>query len=292
MIYDDNMRKRIVQLLRNEYREDELDTLVVRRLSRRVEEIRRQTFVIYGYDTLQVFKDNLLTHFEREKTQNTEEYKRRRKHPDAFKWDVLTLLGFDTTAIYKKIFDSLFQELRNEQIISIQNQWEFCIECIIKASGYIKDQRFVSPLEDIYKNSADNRIKRAAEEALVRMQINPYYENYVHKRTRTIESVQTQRPDFDLSDLVFIWRSQNSFKELSKYLLSDYPYVYYSSGGEEDEVTSVSFEAFLYIQNNIMNADLQEILKTKSAMDNSEAKKTLYDWMQENYGNYEIRRIW
>jgi len=173
MIYDDNMRNRIVQLLRNEFAKNELDTIVARRFKVYEEQIRVKAFDLCRFDTLQPFQDSLYIYWER---------RSRTHHKDYWKYNVMGRLHLDTTAIFQKIFDSLFQEWKEQTITEAKETIQFDLKRIIKLCGAIKDRRFAPPLTDLFTQSLDEEIRRLAEIALVQMHIEPYRKNYFQRR--------------------------------------------------------------------------------------------------------------
>ena len=50
--------------------------------------------------------------------------------------------------------------------------------------------------------------------------------DYLKSRTRTLSEIKEERAPFSLHDFVYVLNSQDSFLELSKYLLSDIPYTW------------------------------------------------------------------
>jgi hypothetical protein len=82
--------------------------------------------------------------------------------------------------------------------------------------------------------------------------------------------------------------SQESFRELSKYLLSS-AYTMYTSEGPAGVAYGT---AFRYIMKYIENEDLWEIIGNPRTFDIKEGRFKIYEWMQENYGKYKIKRLW
>jgi hypothetical protein len=143
----------------------------------------------------------------------------------------------------------------------------------------------------------DNFRQETVIQALVRMQIEPYYTDYVQYRSKTIKQIKTEHSGFDINDLAYVLRTQESFLELSKYLLSDVAYSWAISdapvGTEVQEIAySVSSEAFDLIHYNIENKEVQKMIGNGYIEDYTPFLKPLYDWMQKNYGKYQIKRIW
>jgi hypothetical protein len=83
--------------------------------------------------------------------------------------------------------------------------------------------------------------------------------------------------------------SQESFCELSKYLLSS---AYTIVTGDLDLQGAAYETAFRYIMEYIENEDLWEITGNPDTFDIKEGRFKIYEWMQENYGKYKIKRLW
>lgn len=293
MLYSDEMRDRIVQLMRNELREDEIDTLINRRIDRRKERYMREVFRICRFDTLEIVQSMIDSLFVDLKSRNPEDSLLIRfEHIERIRFQdtVFQLLQLDTTAIFRRVFDSLVEGdkimWRREFLTNPGRE----LTPLAEISGHIGDERFVEPLIEALSNPwfRQNRVI----EALVRMRVEPYFSEYMKSRIRTVEQIKSEHPGFDINDLVYVLRTQESFLELSKYLLSDFP-LRHEQAGDESLVSATMFQgAFMLIRRNIVNADLQEMLEGKTGWSNPELRIPLYEWMQANFGNYEIRRIW
>ena len=123
------------------------------------------------------------------------------------------------------------------------------------------------------------------------MKVEPYYSQYFKERTRSMDEIKKERPNFRVEELVEVIRTQDSFKELSKYLLSEAPY-----GVDMSELGSVAYpiygDAYYLIKDNIENEELQEMIPGYTLHKDENVRKKVYDWMQKNYGKYEIKRVW
>ena len=194
--------------------------------------------------------------------------------------------------------------------------------------GYIGDKRFIKPLIELLNNfdKSLEDLKKSFEEeysdeeddwdvekdsdvinlnyqrgkvleALARMRIEPYYSDYIKKRTLTKEQImdEKERLNFNIYDFVYVLGTQKAFLELSKYLLSNKPYQTISSD-DGNYSLPVSESAFYLIRDNIENKDLQKMIKEVDIYDDdydlATLEKPIYDWMQKNYGKYKIKRIW
>jgi len=200
-------------------------------------------------------------------------------------------LRFDTTAIYQKIFDSLYQEWQKQVRIEAKEIVQFDLWSIIELCGAIKDERFVPALKNLYVQSADRHIKNAAEIALVRMNVEPFRKNYFQERIRRIQHIRDNSPDPDLgspiSDIAWNVRNQEAFLELSKFLLSDQPYRHIQINGSI-YTEFIADEVYSVIRVFIGNSEFLEIAGN-DVFSTPELRKKVYDWMQKNYGKYEFR---
>jgi hypothetical protein len=293
MIYDAEMRDRIVQLIRNEFREDELDALVNRQLKGRID-LEREAMRTCRFDTLDFFIVALDSFLIDQRNRNPDdsllvrfEHIERIKHT----YTIFKLFQLDTTVVFKQAFSNIVERERERARMDYLTHGSFIPVELFELCGYIGDERFVKPLIEALEKFDDTHQNQVITEALVRMRVEPYFGEYVKSRTRTIEQIKNERPRFNIEEFVYLWGTQEAFLELSKYLLSNVPWQYEASDQGVYPVSSVFGEAFELIQYYIINADLQEMLKDKDHR-SVEMRIPLYDWMQKNYGNYEIRRIW
>lgn len=297
MLYDDNARERILQLMQNEYREFEIDTLVERNIAWNDDLYGERILEICKFDTTQIFQQTLDSFYI--------ELKKKPKKAvgvigskSMYHYEVLKLLKLDTTEIYIKLYNEIVEkervELREEYLK--EKLERNSLRYLAYLCGYIGDKRFIKPLIEALDNPEDF-VKETVIEALARMRVEPYYSDYVKQRTRTLEQIKKRKPDFPIKDLVYVIGTQESFLELSKYLLSDCPYTITiiddrTAGTSNAAYTPISYEAFYLIKDNIKNEDLQKIINKNHISDVPEMATQLYNWMQKNYGNYKIRRIW
>ena len=294
MVYSNETRDRIVQLIRNEYREGELDILVNSFVRGRID-FEREAMRMCRFDTLDFFvvaMDSFLLD-QRNRNPNDsslikfEHFERSNNAHTIFK-----LLQLDTTAVFRQAYNKIIERESEKARADYLANMYFDLVRLFELCGYIGDERFIKPLIETLEKSDIARQNRVITEALVRMRVEPYFAEYVKSRTRTIEQIKNERPGFGIREFVHLWGTQEAFLELSKYLLSDIPYRFEQSGDETYSVSSIFDEAFNQIQGYIRNADLQEMLKNKTSRNNPGIRMPLYNWMQANYGNYEIRRIW
>jgi hypothetical protein len=107
MIYDDKMRERIVQLMQNKYREDELDTLVNRRMGYNLSSYEYDAMEMCKFDTMRIFKITLDSLYMDIKSKEGTPYSK-----SMYKDRVFKLLQLDTTSIYKQIRDKVIKRER------------------------------------------------------------------------------------------------------------------------------------------------------------------------------------
>ncbi|GHT29627.1 hypothetical protein AGMMS49574_06910 [Bacteroidia bacterium] len=289
MVYDDMMIERIIQLLNNKYREDELEFLVNRQIY-----FHNKNF---GFEQDVMYKMNVdTTKFFKEVKDSLNRFRDKNMHENLYQnFDVFQYLKIDTTSRFNFLMDSL----KYEKVKKIKNellcQVNFAIERLIDACGYIKDERFVIPLLNIVDNSQKfdkeypDRIKARATRALANMEVEPYYSNLLKSYSFSLEEIQKMHIVDYIDIFTEILHSQESFLELSKYLLYTTPTFVSSEFGPDG---NVSFNAYRLITQYIENKDLLEIIGDPSTFDLNEGKFKIYDWMQKNYGKYEIKRLW
>ena len=306
-VYDEEMRKRVVQLLQNEYRQDELDTLLNRHLKSEAFILRRQAFDICRFDTLQVFKDSLAAYHKRIQKEKQERGERA-NHISQYSTVVMRdILQLDTTTIFIHTFDSLSYQFRIERTNYLQNRWLFPIEAVIEVSGFIGDERFIVPLEQLYKNSAEVRIRNFAEMSLVQMRVEPYFSAFMNRLILPLDAIKSgQVSEFNLNIVDCRWGNclpglifSEIFLELSKYLFSTYCYINMPLGNDTRTKPDRCLfqDTYQVIRYHILNEDLQKIMAEYPELPfnpekSIEIRQRVFDWMQGNYGNYEIRRIW
>jgi hypothetical protein len=288
MLYDDAMIERIIQLLNNEYRDDELSTLVNRQMDIffRNSTFKHMAMSHIKADTSKIFlqvKDSLNKH--RDITQHEGLY----QYSEVFRY-----LGMDTTARFYFLVDS-FRKTEKEKVIQTYlTQVHFDIGHLIKVCGNINDERLIKPLIHImenpgeFKNYDPDYLKQRVTNAFIQMKMEPYLSECLKSNTYSLDEIKEKKMAPDIAMFAEFLHSQESFRELSKYLLSS-AYTMYTSEGP----AGVAYEtAFRYIMKYIENEDLWEIIGNPSTFDIKEGRFKIYEWMQENYGKYKIKRLW
>jgi hypothetical protein len=288
MLYDDNMIERIIKLLNNEYRDDELSILVNRQIDIYTENslFERMAMSHIKADTSKIFrqvKDSLNRH--RDITLHEGLYQ---------KSEVFRYLGMDTTTRFHFLVDSFRKNEKEKAIQMYLTQIYFDMGSLINVCGNINDERLIEPLIHImenpgkFKNYDPDYLKQCVTGALVQMNIEPYLSECLKSNTYSLEEIKKMDSAPYLSIFAEFLHSQESFRELSKYLLSS-AYTILTSEGPGGVACET---AFRYIMEYIENEDLWEITGNPDTFDIKEGRFRIYEWMQENYGKYKIKRLW
>lgn len=292
MIYDEDMRNRLLQLLKNEYNPDEIDTLVNRLVYMSIGGDKRKVLEITKLDTITKFKRTVDSLCFVDKVTNPNNI----LYPYQYANIAASILGLDTLDIYKRKLDSLLKEARKEACMDLLNDRYIDLSSIAELCGYVNDKRFIKPLIEAL-DKHDNFRRNIVIEALARMKVEPYHSNLLKEYTLPIDKIIS---GYGYNYFVFIdvLRSQESFLELSKYLKSNVPCMIVaddeSSFHHGDELKFCVMRA---IYNNLENKDLKKLIGDGSKKlympyditPEWDAKlDILYDWMQKNYGKYEF----
>ncbi len=288
-IYDKEMRMRVLQLLNMEYEPFEIDTLVNRyvafsKFSDELEAMGRCKF-----DTMGIFKKEYNVLIKDPVRMAKIKYIGSIAHRQ---YEIFKRLNLDTTNCFRIALKQINKENETKgRLYFKKNMNDY--SSIAMVAGQIKDPMFIKPLIAALEKPKNFNIQDV-EEALVRMRVEPYYTQYVKKRTSSIEKIKTESLDYSMNDLASVLATQESFLELSKFLLSDYPSTYEiidRGYGSESIVFSRASDAYSLLLQMITNEDLQKRFRE---IDRDEKKNQLemYKWMQKNYGKYKIRRFW
>lgn len=295
MIYDEEMRNRLLDLMQNRYREDELDTLVNRYMNDA--SILYSTSIMASelckFDTMTVFKQTLDKYFEDLKSKEVQIIYDHRHN-----YNVFNMLHLDTTQAYIQVFDSL-KNIRRKNIINYylyENSYELSFYATL--CSYLCDERFIPVLIEALDNSK-NYQKRKVLEALARMGVEPYYSDLLKEETLTKEEVESG-VDIDSDFFLKVIRTQEGFLAYAEMLKSNRKCAIipgYSKRSYGDELKFCVLEDIYY---NLENKDMREyiaggttewwrVVPNPLPLDWVEKVDWLYNWMQENYGKYEIR---
>jgi hypothetical protein len=208
--------------------------------------------------------------------------------------EVFRYLGMDTTVRFHFLVDSFRKDEKEKVIQMYLTQVHFDMSSLIKVCGYINDERLIKHLIHImenperFKDYDPDYLKQCVIGALVRMKVEPYLSEFLKLNTYSLEEIKEMNHVTYLSIFAELLHSQESFRELSKYLLSS-AYTILTSEGPGGVAYGT---AFRYIIEYIENEDLWEIIGNPGIFDIKEGRFKIYEWMQENYGKYKIKRLW
>ena len=281
LVYDEPMRERLIQLLNNEFREGEVEILVNRTMLR-LENMgfEQDAMLAMGVVDTREFRQVLDS-----LNRNRDRTVRERRYQN---FDVFLYLQYDTLAVFRHTMDSIIKQTREDMRIRYSNQRLPVIHRIATACGRIGDKRFVEPLRNALRRpDIDSWEFNAIREALVRMKVEPYYSEFVEEFTFSIEEIKEMHFVLHLHYYADLLRTQASFRELSKFLHSN-AYTGLTSEGPDG---NASLWALSLIGWDIENEDLQALINSPD-FDRERDILKVYDWMQANYGNYIIRRVW
>ena len=290
MLYDEDMRNRIVKLLKGEIEPYEMDTITTLCYQNNYSYLEKQIFQKSKIDTMQIFRTAIKKQYTDLERENKVDYDKKINY--RYEFELFKQMQLDTISEYQKLYFNTIEGYREDCKKDLLDYYynRFDYSEIAKLSGYIDDERFVKPLIAAL-NKPKNFKQEVVMEALARMKIEPYYSQYFKERTRSLDEIKKERPNFRVEELVEVIRTQESFRELSKYLLSEAPY-----GVDMSELGSVAYpiygDAYYLIKDNIENEELQDMMPGYTLHKDENVRKKVYDWMQKNYGKYEIKRVW
>lgn len=304
MLFDESMRERMLQLLNNNYRPEEMQQLLNNWIT--ITESKHSHFfenkVIYEYfkiDTMKVYgqvRDSL------------EKYHRKEDNRLYQTNEIFYILQMDTLSCFKLLVDSLRKaDNINQEKWYLENIVFDDMESLIRSCGNVGDIRFVEPIikalnnlkihngketnkYEIMKN--ERRIKEMVD-ALVKMKIEPYRTDYLKKCSRPLEEIKRQTPK-DMAGWIGVLAyfgsyNQDYLLELSKYLWSSGATAYNTVSGPDGCAYKDTFRRLVRL---IENEDFKELIGDPKTFDIDNRRFEIYDWMQANYGNYKIKYVW
>lgn len=289
MVYDQPMRERIAQLLRNEFAEEELKGMIDRRMETAKDHFWRTAMDSCRFDTLTSYKQVYDSITPIWKVAEPE------KWFGEYKYRTCKYMKLDTTEYFLNKYEIVYSEYRKKRIDELKNESITKLDEIAMLAGYIGDTAFIKPLISALDNPRNFTHDRVLE-ALVRMKVEPYYTDYfnaIPQEQNEIGALRWFVIGEKMDDLANLLRSQESFLKLSEYLFCTIT-VEYTSGLDRDFPGAEANEyAARLICRDILNEDLQKTLCQRKLVINRVVDyDKLYEWMQLNYGKYQIRRIW
>ena len=288
------MRNRLLQLLKNEYRPDELDTLAERGVALSFEANEKLALDICKFDTMKLFKNTLDNFFNEVKRKQPKEY----GYKYFYNYNVFKILKLDTTLIFRQVLESIIIKDKASYIYDIKNNNNQDLSSIAELCSYVNDKRFIKPLIEAL-NKPNNFRRKVVIEALARMKVEPYLTNLLKENTHTKAKVLSGN-NIDYTLFTGVLRSQESFLELSKYLKSNIPCHFTSEETEEERQRhggELKFCILQAIYNNLENEDMKTLIGNGTdkiyvpydiTPEWDAALDKLYNWMQKNCGRYKI----
>ena len=200
-----------------------------------------------------------------------------------------TIAQTDTVRTKEEILDSLLRH-RYEQIRERYRNETLWRRTFAELASFINDERFIEPLRRVYHEDPE-----FYGLALARMGVEPYL-----SRVEADLIARMQEPNsghfFTMGRMRSMPRTQALFRQLSEYLIRGDRYSFI---GQDDayHYTRVAQVLFTLLANeeirDLYTQEEQELFFFSTVEARREFTKEharrLYDWMQENYGNYRIR---
>lgn len=271
LMYDEYSRKRILQLLKNEFEEGELDSLV---------------------DMYSSFSARDGIYHGKFRFTGEEDYKNK-------------FLRDRNSEAYKQLVDSCIELCKPIQRERLKNTYCFLIGYIIQLAGVIESKEIVDQLLLMYDDPKFEEYKEEIYTALVCQKVEPFYSKFI-KEGKYDES----KNYYDLMPNVNLWTrtcvvyntySQEAILDLLPYLDSDKSGELVVSSDETEIIpTPIKNDAFSVVIVHIMNKDLWAKLGVENPRKFSPPDdyltpkriKMIKKWITSNYGKYQLRRVW
>ncbi|MCL2415017.1 MAG: hypothetical protein FWC94_07220 [Bacteroidales bacterium] len=203
--------------------------------------------------------------------------------------DVERIAQTDTVRTEEGILDSLLRHRYEEIRERLKNdtRWR---RTFAELASFINDERFVEPLRRVYHEDPE-----FYGLVLARMGVEPYL-----SRVETELIAKMQEPNsgrfFNWERMRFMPRTQTLFRQLSEHLLRDdtYDLLGIDDAFHFRRVAQVLFNLLANEEiRDLYTQEERDLFRFPSVQVRREFTKEharrLYDWMQENYGNYKIR---
>lgn len=271
LMYDEYSRKRILQLLKNEFEEGELD------------------FLVDMYSSYSA-RDGI--YHGKYRFTGEEEYKNK-------------FLRDRNSEAYKQLVDSCIEMCKPIQRERLLTTYCFSIKYIIKLAGVIESKEIVDQLLKMYDDPKCEEYKSRIYTALVRQKVEPFYSNFIKER-----KYDESKGYYDLlpnvnfrtrTSVVYYTYSQDAILDLLPYLDSD-TFGILEAVSEESQFFNLplKMDAFNIIKMHIMNTDLWAKLGVENPIKFSPPDdyltpkriKMIKKWIKSNYGKYQLRRVW
>lgn len=276
-LYDGKAKKRLLELLKNKVTDQEKERIVKYTLNKIIhskieglEKALADTVKFdYGQQRIQGFINRL----------------------DSMR--VLTSIQLDTFSPYMRALHELEERIENEQV---DNR-------LIILSGALGEQQFIDVLKEALTDSSNRYDHNTIKLALARNSVKPYYREMLqlnsisipHKPAKDFPGLPYDAlTDFSQrsSNLIYM-ASQESIRELAKWLNLTGDQYRYESISHSDIYTTVGHETVVVLRSVILNEDFQShFLKAREYYQTqdvtTEDLKFTRKWMRDNFGQYKI----
>jgi len=195
----------------------------------------------------------------------------------------------DTIRTEEEILDSLLRD-RYEEIrerYKNETRWR---RTFAELASFINDERFIEPLRRVYHEDPE-----FYGLLLARMGVDPYLSRVEAELIARMQEPNSGR----LLIMERMWlmpRTQTLFKQLSEYLIRDdrYSFIGQDDAYHYTRVAQILFRLLAHEEiRDLYTQEERDLFRFPSVEARREFTKEharrLYDWMQENYGNYKIR---
>lgn len=271
LMYDEYSRKRILQLLKNEFEEGELDSLV---------------------DMYSSFSAREGVYIGKYRFTGKEDYKNK-------------FLRDRNSEEYKQLVDSCIELCKPIQRERLLTTYCFSIKYIIKLAGIIESKEIVDQLLRMYDDPKCEEYKSRIYIALVRQKVEPFYSNFIREgkydESKDYYDIMPNVNIWNRTSVVYYTYSQEAILDLLPYLDSDkFGTLVVASETTQYFDTPLKMDAFRVIMEFLINKDFW----TKLGVDNPQKfsppddfltpkrVKMIKKWIKSNYGEYQLRRFW
>lgn len=269
-LYSLEMRKRVLQLLRNQYNEGEMQ----KSLDWYMEYHEMEFEYIVDSQANSLYMDSTDAQFS-------------------------SFLKSEKFSMFK---DSVLNAIRHERELKAKNEYLFAIEPVLALCGKLHDPEIQNELFSMYRQDSLKNCQKYIAIALSLQGIEKY-QNEILEQNAYSQSDDIRSQYEKVENLYFCVESDTAFYEIAKYLKTNkYVYMETADGDVEDIPTSAWVYAFGRIVENVTNPSLFEYIDMPNPWTtpntghweyiNEERRDKMYEWMMNNYGNYQLWQRW
>lgn len=259
LAYDEYSHHRVLQLLKNEFDEGELDTL-----------IKYNAYI----SAKRVVSEELWKKY----------------HDSKF---VNSILHDKNGTIYNTFLDSLTEARKTIERDLLLHTYRFDLGSVIELAGYLNCDSLEGQLIKMHEDSLLVNFKTIVSCALVRHKVEPYYSMFIQDN-RYDEKKDAEALIEKLYKLFQYAPCQETMLLAKDFLMSDRFYVLTTADGTDPYDWYVRDEAFNLLRLHLTNNDFIQIYEGFGNLNHitKEESQQLINWLNANYGKYEIRRFW